>query len=149
MTNIYFARVGDYVKIGSAVNVQRRMKSVLTPSRLICPDDLDRTAPIIVVKTVAGCRQRDELNMHLLFAQHWETGEWFHWSPAFRFQMETMRFVTHAERLVLLRRARRDLGVIPGAAVKEERWGKPVRERLAEAKAERVAAQSTRRDVAA
>ena len=139
MTNIYFARVGEYVKIGMAVNVQRRMACLLSNSRLICPDDLDYTASIVVVKTIPGCRQRDELNMHLLFAQHWVAGEWFRWSPNFRFQMETMQFVTHAERLVLLRKARRELGVVPSGAVKEARWGKLVHQRLADAQAERLA----------
>ncbi|MCD4535681.1 GIY-YIG nuclease family protein [Nocardioides sp. cx-169] len=143
MTSIYFARVGEYVKIGSASCVHKRMRTVLNGTRLICPDDLDRTLPIELLRLVPNCRRRDELNMHLLFAAHWEVGEWFRWSPTFRFQMETMRFVTHAERLVLLRQARRSLGIVPGAPVKEWHWGQQVHEVLAEAKARRL---STSRD---
>lgn len=130
MSAVYFAKVGDYVKIGFASNPRQRMASLLNGSRLICPDDLDRTLPIDIVLLIPFCRMRDERNLHLLFARHWVVGEWFRWSPEFEEQMRGMEFVTHAVRLKHLRDARRQLGIV-GSAVKEHRWGKSTAEILA------------------
>lgn len=136
MSAVYFARVGDYVKIGFASNPQQRMCSLLGKHcRLIVPEDLDLSATPELIHTVRGCRRRDEQNMQLLFARHWVTGEWFRWSPALRFQMQTMRFVTHADRLKHIRAVRRELG-IKTTPVKEERWGRPAMERIAASHAE-------------
>lgn len=139
MSAVYFAKVGRYVKIGFSSNPQRRMKQLLNSSILIYPDDFDHAAPLEVVLVIPFCRRRDERNMQLLFAHHWEAGEWFHWTPAFRYQMQTMQFVTHDARLRILRAARKELGIVgEGESVKEVRWGKQPAEILAEAKARRL-----------
>lgn len=131
MSAVYFARFGDFVKIGFSSNPTQRLKD-LAKGGVEHPEGFDHKAPGALILVIPFCRMRDERNMQLLFAHHWAAGEWFHWSPAFEYQMRTMRFVTHAARLKDLRRARRELGII-GSAVKEERWGKQVHERLAEA----------------
>lgn len=132
MGAVYFARVGDFVKIGFASNPTQRMKSLLRNSRLIYPDGFDHsiTKPDLVM-VIPFCRMRDERNLQLLFASHWAKGEWFHWSPEFEHQMRTMQYVTHAVQLKDRTRARRAMGV--GAAhIKEERWGKQTSELLRE-----------------
>lgn len=130
MSAVYFARVGDYVKIGFASNPTQRAKTLLT-GRLIVPEDLDRSLKVELVLVIPSCRMRDERNLHLLFARHWAVGEWFHWTPEFRYQMTTMRFVTHATRQRDLRAARRDLGITAGPA-KEAKWGKTARDLIAD-----------------
>jgi hypothetical protein len=132
MSAVYFAKVGEFVKIGFASNPHQRMKSLFTQSRLIVPEGLDKTQPINLVLVIPFCRMRDERNLHLLFARHWTgAGEWFHWSPAFEEQMRGMEFITHATRLKHLREARKALGV-GGSHVKHERWGKQTPELLAD-----------------
>lgn len=132
MSAVYFARVGDYVKIGFASNPTKRVKEILNGGVKL-PDDLDVTLPVELVLVVPFCRMRDERNMQLLFARHWSgVGEWFRWTPEFRYQMQTMQFVTHDARLKDLRRARKELGIV-GGAVKEEHFGMQTHERLAAA----------------
>lgn len=131
MSAVYFARFGDYVKIGIADRPEHRLKVLASGrGRLIYPEGFELGAPGELALVIPGCRHRDESNLHLLFARHWVVGEWFRWSPAFRYQMRTMDFVTHAERLRDLRRARRALGIAAGA-VKEAHFGKTARERIA------------------
>lgn len=133
MSSVYFARFGEYVKIGFASDPRKRLEQIARPRDAARhPNDFDYSVPGALILLIPFCRMRDERNMHLLFARHWSgTGEWFRWSPAFRHQMETMQFVTHGARLAYLRKARRDLGIV-GSAVKEARWGKQTSELLAE-----------------
>lgn len=134
MSSVYFARFGDYVKIGFSSRPERRLEQIGRADKHIAyPADFDHEQPGELVLVIPFCRMRDERNMQLLFARHWVSGEWFRWSPEFRHQMTTMQFVTHGARLSYLRAARRDLRIVPGGAVKEERWGKQTGERLAEA----------------
>lgn len=146
MGAVYFAHFGRYVKIGFASNPQRRLEQIARPhDAAVHPNDFDYSLPGRLAWVVPNCRMRDERNMQLLFAHHWTgVGEWFHWSPAFEFQMANVDFVTHAERLVYLRRARKALGIVPGRVVKEERWGKQTPELLAEALARREQSQMGR-----
>lgn len=130
MSAVYFIKVGAFVKIGFSSNPARRAKTLLNGKKLILPLGFDLAAPVELIHLVRGCRHRDERNMQLLFGVHWAEGEWFHWSPAFRFQMETIQFVTHADRLAYLRRARKAMALVPGAPVKEEHWGMNVAETL-------------------
>ena len=134
MSAVYFMKVGEYVKIGFASNPTHRAKRLLSSSRLIVPDDLDRSRPVELILTIPFCRMRDERNMQLLFGNHWVVGEWFRWSPAFEHQMRTMQFATHDVRAKWLREARRELRVI-AAPTKEAHWGKTTTERLTEARA--------------
>lgn len=145
MSAVYFAKFGDYVKIGFSSHPERRLEQVGRPCEpAVRPEDFDYDAQGELILVVPFCRMRDERNMQLLFAHHWSgVGEWFVWSPAFRYQMDTMQFVTHGARLHYLARARRDLG-ISGAAVKEIRWGKQTREVLEETRARILAASQGR-----
>lgn len=128
--SVYFARVGDYVKIGFASNPRKRVETLLnSATRLLIPADLDRSLPVELVLVVPFCRTRDERNMQILFANHWAEGEWFHWSPAFEAQMRGMSFVTHAVRRKWLSEVRRVHGGV--AHQKEERWGMQTADLLA------------------
>lgn len=127
--SVYFARVGDYVKIGYASNPRKRVETLLGTSRLRLPDDIDRTITPALILVIPFCRVRDERNMQLLFANHWVVGEWFRWSPAFERQMRGMSFVTHAVRRKWLTDVRREIG--GESHVKEERWGMQTHELLA------------------
>lgn len=130
MSAVYFIRVGEFVKIGFASNPEKRLIEIArSPREVALPDGYDLTATPELVMTVPDCRMRDERNMQILFATHWVAGEWFRWSPAFRFQMRTMQFVTHAERRRHLSRVRKIHG--GRACVKEERWGMQTAELLA------------------
>lgn len=127
MSAVYFARVGDYIKIGFSSDPAKRLRDLQrsTPS-LIVPPDFVPSADAALELVIPFCRMRDERNLHLLFARHWSGyGEWFRWSPEFRYQMQTMRFVTEAVRKKHLRAARRELGIVGGSHAKSERWGKP------------------------
>lgn len=139
MSAVYFAKVGQYVKIGFASNPRKRAEELLKRSRLHVPADLDRSLPVDLILVIPFCRMRDERNMQLLFANHWAEGEWFHWSPAFEHQMRTMQFTTHAVRMRDYAAARRALGIVASPS-KEYRWGKQTHELLAEARARRAAA---------
>ena len=130
MSAIYFARFGDYVKIGHSSYPEKRLGQ-LRNGRIAYPDDFDHNLDGELVLVIPFCRIRDERNMHMLFGNHWVVGEWFRWSPAFRYQMETMQFVTHATRRKDLARARRELG-IGGAHAKEWHGGKDTSEHLAD-----------------
>jgi hypothetical protein len=135
---IYFAKAGDYVKIGFASNPTHRVRHLLNGTQLIVPDDLDRATVPQAILVIPFCRMRDERNMHLLFAHHWVIGEWYRWSPTFERQMRTMAFVTDDVRRKDLARARRALG-ISGAAVKEHRWGQQTQDLLADLRSRVVA----------
>lgn len=142
MGYVYFAHFGRHIKIGFASNPKQRLEQIARPNdAAIHPLDFDYSAPGRLVWAIPNCRMRDERNMQLLFAHHWTgTGEWFFWSSAFEHQMNSIEFVTHAERLVHLRAARKALGITPGKPVKEERWGKQTHELLADALERRIAA---------
>lgn len=138
MSAVYFIKVGDYVKIGFSSNPTHRVKTILKAGPLVLPHDLDHDAPVELILVVPFCRIRDERNMQLLFSNHWAIGEWFHWSPAFRFQMQTMQFVTHDVRRKHLTAVRAKTGGV--SHQKEERWGMQTVEllaHLAELRAER------------
>lgn len=135
--SVYFAKVGEFVKIGYASNPYQRMKGLLAGGQLILPVDLDDSLEPELILVVPFCRMRDERNMQLLFSNHWVVAEWFRWSPAFRHQMRHMSFVTHAVR----RKHLADVRAIHGGVAhqKEERWGMQTPELLAHLAAHRAA----------
>ena len=59
---VYFARIGQYVKVGFSVNPERRVKN-LRSADVSAPADLDRTAA------------------HWALTEFHESGEWFHAAP--------------------------------------------------------------------
>ena len=77
--HVYFARVGAYVKIGHSGNVMGRMKSIKS-DHCIKPDDLDRHAPVELLRAIPDCTPNDEFQAHFLFWDHHAKGEWFHYS---------------------------------------------------------------------
>lgn len=127
---VYFARVGDFVKIGFASNPRHRLEHLLDPgTRLIFPEGIDRTLSPELILVVPFCSMRDERSLQLLFGNHWVVGEWFRWSPAFARQMQSMTYVTHAVRRKYLVAHRREHG--GRSHQKEERWGMQTQELLA------------------
>lgn len=128
--NVYFIRVGQFVKIGYTDNPYKRLEQInASGSRLIYPDGYDWSESPQLILVIPFCRVRDERNMQLLFGNHWVAGEWFRWSPAFERQMRGMSFVTHAVRRKHLTEHRRVHG--GKAHTKEERWGMQTNELLA------------------
>lgn len=144
MSAVYFARFGRFVKIGYASSPAQRLAQIARMgSRLHYPPDFDSAAVGELVRVVPGCRMRDERNMQMLFAHHWTgVGEWFHWTPAFRHQLDHIEFVTHAERLIHLRAARKALGIVPGACIKEWNGGRTAHDWLVETRDRMAAAHS-------
>lgn len=110
---VYFAIVGDYVKIGysSRQDILKRLTHLwggrVRP--LICPDDVDRTHRPRLIHTIPGCIMRDERRIQGLFAAHHVVGEWFRLSPEFLRQLAALEYVTDAEVLRNFRDARRQL----------------------------------------
>lgn len=128
--SVYFAKVGDYVKIGFASNPRYRLEHLLVAgSKLIVPADIDRTVAPDLVLVIPFCSMRDERSIQLLFGNHWVVGEWFRWSPAFQRQMRSMSYQTHAVRRKNLADHRRTFG--GRSCQKEERWGMNTQDLLA------------------
>lgn len=116
--HVYFATCGDYVKIGySSQAVGKRLQSLATPaSRIIRPDDLDRSQPIGLLHVIPGCVIRDERRLHDLFAAHHVIGEWYRLDAAFLDHLDGLVYRTYRESLADLRRVRRELKRRPSLA---------------------------------
>lgn len=105
---VYFAVCGRYVKIGySSGDLEKRLKSL--PRGVICPADLDSTAPIELVHAIPGCLVRDERRIHGLFAAYRAEGEWFHYNARFIHHLGRLQYVTYKQGLANFRRARAEL----------------------------------------
>ena len=76
---VYFARIGQYVKVGFSVNPERRVKN-LRSADVSAPADLDRTAPIELLKVLPGGPEV-ETAAHWALTEFHESGEWFHAAP--------------------------------------------------------------------
>lgn len=63
---VYFVRAGDFIKIGFAVDVQRRIASLQTGSPM----------PLTLLATTPGTLD-SERAYHKRFDELWERGEWF------------------------------------------------------------------------
>lgn len=127
---VYFIRVGQFVKIGYASDPYKRLESLRRgDSKLIYPAEYDRTETPRLILVIPFCSMRDERSLHLLFGNHWAVGEWFHWSPAFAEQMQSMSYVTHSVRRKWLTAHRRTHGGV--SHQKEERWGMQTQQLLA------------------
>lgn len=77
---IYFVRTGDFVKIGFAKDLPRRM----TALRIGCPHPLEL---ILAIKGHIGV----ESEMHIRFEQYWHRGEWFRYEGELRSFVEANR----------------------------------------------------------
>lgn len=103
--SVYFARCGQYVKIGyCSGDLSARLRHL--PRGVICPDDLDRSRPVELIHEIPGCVIRDERRIHGLFAAYREAGEWFRYDARFIWHLSRLRYVTYAETLLNARRYR-------------------------------------------
>ena len=89
--HVYFARVGAYVKIGHSGNVMGRMKSIKS-DHCIKPDDLDRSAPVELLRAIPDCTPNDEFQAHFLFWDHHAKGEWFHYSEQIAGEIDALDY---------------------------------------------------------
>lgn len=64
---VYFIRSGDYIKIGSSVNIRKRMKSL-------------QIGNPIKLKLIYYNNKLSEYLMHNQFSSDYIHGEWFHYS---------------------------------------------------------------------
>lgn len=105
---VYFAACGQYVKIGySSGDLATRLKSL--PRGVICPEDLDDSQPVVLIRTIPGCLIRDERRLHGLFAKYRVAGEWFRYDARFIRHLHRLQYVTYKQMLANLRQARADL----------------------------------------
>lgn len=95
---VYFARCGQYVKIGKSVYPEQRIKTLFASKKLIRPDDLDETQRVELLHTIPDCRVRDERIIHSLFARHHVAGEWYRFDLPFIHQLSGLRYQTDRER---------------------------------------------------
>lgn len=79
-TSVYFARLGDYIKVGSATDVPRRLRSLSTkPRQIKCPEDLV-AGDLELIGSIPGSY---DLEFDIQ-ARLWEwrvAGEWFAATP--------------------------------------------------------------------
>ena len=73
--SVYFARVGEYVKIGYSRNPVTRVQR-LRSDDTARPDDLDKTAPVELLAVVPGGRDLERALQEVLVGLR-ECGEWF------------------------------------------------------------------------
>lgn len=77
---VYFARVGDYVKIGWSIDAAQRVRQLANDPVTVRPADLSRDDRPVLLGTISGDRDR-EADVH---ADLWEwqaVGEWFEATP--------------------------------------------------------------------
>ena len=77
--SIYFARVGDYLKIGMAANPTKRVQRIRTDDGGK-PLDLDTARPVELLKVVPGDRDEEEA-AHSAVADYHVVCEWFAAEP--------------------------------------------------------------------
>lgn len=77
---VYFARGGEFVKIGYATNPQKRIYDLQTT----CPFALD------LIFSMPGTFQT-EVGLHRRFKAHATSGEWFRWCDEIEQFIESMR----------------------------------------------------------
>jgi hypothetical protein len=77
---VYFALVGDFVKVGysSAPNV--RMREIRADANCLKPEGFDPSQPVELLRTVPGSHRAEDRAHQAL--QEWHAnGEWFHATP--------------------------------------------------------------------
>lgn len=87
---VYFAQVGDFIKIGIAANLPRRLEIL----RSSCP------YPVVLLGTLPGGRPR-ELALHEQFASLRVHHEWFHYHIDI-IQVLKNGDITHPPQVVML-----------------------------------------------
>lgn len=112
---VYFVACGSHVKIGyTSSPISNRLVALRNAVRrddgkMICPDDLDRAAPLKLITTIPKCVMRDEKRLHSLFDAHHVVGEWFRFDEAFQDHLLALRYTTYREGLLHFRHARAEL----------------------------------------
>lgn len=77
---VYFARAGDYLKIGFSINAPQRVRYLANDPVTLRPADLSREDRPVLIGTIPGDRDK-EADVH---ADLWEwrvIGEWFEATP--------------------------------------------------------------------
>ena len=77
--SVYFARVGRYVKVGYSRNPAQRIRQIQR-ANLVAPEDLDRSAPVELLRVIPG-NSLHETEAHCALAEFHAAGEWFHAEP--------------------------------------------------------------------
>ena len=113
MSYVYFARCGDYVKIGFSYRPEHRVRGLFNGAALICPDDLDVETPVELVHVIADCVAKDERRIHSLFDRWRAEGEWFRATPDFWDAVIGLRYLSLADERKELRRIRASLKSAP------------------------------------
>jgi hypothetical protein len=116
MNQVYFLQVGDYVKIGYSYRPEHRARTILNGSQLLRPDDIDRHAERVLLRTLPNCECKDERAIHAMFADSRVVGEWFRNSPALRRMIADLDYTPIADQLRAAARARRLAKAHPTAA---------------------------------
>lgn len=93
MAYVYFARCGQYVKIGFSSWPEHRVKNLLNGS-VHLPADLDRSQPVELIQVIGDCISRDERDLHKMFAEFRVEGEWFRASEVFMHRVMTLDYTT-------------------------------------------------------
>lgn len=78
-TFVYFARIGEFVKIGASKQPAYRVSYLHTDNKVAWPSDLDR-APATLICYVHGGFPR-EAEFHARLAASRDMGEWFALTP--------------------------------------------------------------------
>lgn len=78
-SSVYFARVGDFVKIGYSGNVTQRLASICSASATR-PEGVAANTPPALIGTVPGTRAR-ELDIQCDLWEWRVIGEWFEATP--------------------------------------------------------------------
>lgn len=74
--SVYFARVGNYVKIGVSQNPAKRIQR-LRSDYTAKPRDLDRSAPVELLHVVEDADAGHEYTAHYELKDYRVCGEWF------------------------------------------------------------------------
>lgn len=82
LATIYFARAGQYVKIGISRNPEKRVRA-LRYARCSAPADVDLSSVPRILHLIPDSMLRDEFAMHCLFEPWWVVGEWFRYDEDF------------------------------------------------------------------
>ena len=74
--SVYFARAGEYLKIGYSKDPRQRIRTLRCHKDSIRPTGLDDAAPVELVAVIDGNRDTERI-LHRVFAGLRECGEWY------------------------------------------------------------------------
>ena len=113
MSYVYFAKCGDYVKIGFSYQPEKRVRGLFKGAALIRPADLDTAQPVELVHVLDDCTAKDERRLHALFTRWRVEGEWFRADADFWDALIGLRYLRLVDERKELRRIRAALKHAP------------------------------------